>query len=50
VFLKEILISPAQSLTDSDLYRFLAGLIIPGVIVVAAWCFLKEKRNSPRAD
>jgi hypothetical protein len=45
-----IVISRTQSFTNSDRYDFLAGLILPGLIAIAAWSFLKGARNTPTTD
>ena len=42
--------SRAHSITNSDRYDFLAGSIIPALIAIAAWYFLKEKRNTPKGN
>jgi hypothetical protein len=47
---QDIVMSRAHSITNSDRYDFLAGSIIPALIAVAAWCFLKEKRKTPKAN
>lgn len=48
--LQYVVISRMESFTNSDRYDFLAGSIIPGLLAVAAWRFLKGPRVSPTGD
>jgi cell shape-determining protein MreD len=45
-----VVISRTQTFTNSDGYDFLAGLILPGLIAIAVWSFLKRARNTPTTD
>jgi hypothetical protein len=48
--IQTMLILRVRALANTDHYDFLAGMVIPVLIAVAAWCFLREKPSIPTAD
>ena len=46
---QEIVISRVRNITNTEHYDFIVGLVIPVLIAVAAWRFLKEKPSTPTA-